>query len=211
MRDSIDELAELFKRFPGIGERQSRRFVYYLIERSDDLRKNLAEKILALGKQVTQCPECFRYFQTDGNELCEICASGSRDESLVMVVEKDADIIAVERSGFLGKYFVFGGLIPIADEKIINHTRLAELEKYLKKKQGQIKELVLGFPMNPSGDFTDQYVRKVLENNFIKKEGAENKNSATFSLASLGRGLSTGTELEYSDPETIKNALKNRA
>ena len=26
----------------------------------------------------------------------------------------------------------------------------------------------------------------------------------------LGRGLSTGTELEYSDTDTIKNALKNR-
>ncbi len=207
MRDSIDELAELFKRFPGIGERQSRRFVYYLIERSDDFRKNLSEKIIALGKQVTQCRECFRFFQTDGNELCEICASGNRDESLVMVVEKDADIIAVERSGFLGKYFVFGGLIPIADEKIINHTRIRELDNYLNKKRGILKELVLGFPMNPSGDFTDQYVRKDIEDKILANRGAGD----TFLLVSLGRGLSTGTELEYSDPETIKNALKNRA
>ena len=29
-------------------------------------------------------------------------------------------------------------------------------------------------------------------------------------ISSLGRGLSTGTELEYSDNETLKNALKNR-
>jgi recombination protein RecR len=204
MRDSIDELAELFKRFPGIGERQARRFVYYLIERNDDFRRSLADKITALSKQVTQCRECFRFFQTDGNDLCEICASGSRDESIVMVVEKDADILAVERSGFLGKYFVFGGLIPIAEEKIIAHTRLRELEQYLNKKRSVLKELVLGFPMNPSGDFTDQYVRKVLEDGIMK-------DGATFNLASLGRGLSTGTELEYSDPETIKNALKNRA
>jgi recombination protein RecR len=207
MRDSIEELSEFFKRFPGIGERQARRFVYFLIERNDEFRKNLAEKILALSKQVTQCRECFRFFQTDGNELCEICASGSRDESLVMVVEKDADIVAVERSGFLGKYFVFGGLIPIADEKIIAHTRLGELENYLKRKSGVIKELVLGFPMNPSGDHTDQYVRKILEEKGTNKAS----NTQQFRLASLGRGLSTGTELEYSDPETIKNALKNRA
>ncbi len=202
MRDSIDELAEFFKRFPGIGERQARRFVYYLIERNDEFRKHLADKILTLGKQVTQCRECFRFFQTDGNELCEICASGTRDEHIVMVVEKDADIIAVERSGFLGKYFVFGGLIPIADEKIIEHTRLRQLENYLNKKKGILRELVLGFPMNPSGDFTDQYVRKILEEGYMKNN---------FRLVSLGRGLSTGTELEYSDPETIKNALKNRA
>lgn len=207
MRDSIDELAELFKRFPGIGERQARRFVYYLIERNDDFRRTLAERITALAKQVTQCRECYRFFQTDGNELCDICASGLRDNSIVMIVEKDADIIAVERSGWNGKYFVFGGLIPIADEKVLARTRLSELENYLNKKKGVLKELVLGFPMNPSGDFTDQYVRKLLEDKVFPNR----TESDTFTLASLGRGLSTGTELEYSDPETIKNALKNRA
>lgn len=207
MRDSIDELAELFKRFPGIGERQARRFVYYLIERNDDFRRSLAEKITALSNQVTQCRECYRFFQTDGNDLCDICASSLRDEHLIMVVEKDADIVAVERSGFTGKYFVFGGLIPIADEKYLAHTRLIELENYLNKKKGILKELVLGFPMNPSGDFTDQYVRKTIEEKILVARSDAEK----FTLASLGRGLSTGTELEYSDPETIKNALKNRA
>ncbi len=205
MRDSIDDLAELFKRFPGIGERQARRFVYFLIERNNDFRRSIADKIISLSKQVTQCRECYRFFQTDGNELCDICASSSRDQSLVMVVEKDADITAVERSGWNGKYFVLGGLIPIADEKVIAHTRLRELENYLNRKRDSIRELILGFPMNPSGDFTDQYVRKVLE----EKTNAINGNA--MSIASLGRGLSTGTELEYSDPETIKNALKNRA
>ena len=202
MRDSIDELAELFKRFPGIGERQAKRFVYYLIERNDDFRKNIADKISALGKQVTQCGECFRFFQTDGNELCDICGSGLRDMHTVMIVEKDADILAVERSGFTGKYFVFGGLIPIVDEKSISRTRLGHLENYLNDKKGTLTELVLGFPMNPSGDHTDQYVRKVLEHVALENN---------FKLVSLGRGLSTGTELEYSDPDTIKNALKNRA
>ncbi|MBP6926307.1 MAG: recombination protein RecR [Candidatus Pacebacteria bacterium] len=207
MRDSIDELAELFKRFPGIGERQARRFVYYLIERNDDFRRTLAERITALAKQVTQCRECFRFFQTDGNELCDICASGLRDNSIVMIVEKDADIIAVERSGWNGKYFVFGGLIPIADEKVLARTRINELENYLNKKKGMLKELVLGFPMNPSGDFTDQYVRKLLEDKVLPNR----KEDDIFTVASLGRGLSTGTELEYSDPETIKNALANRS
>jgi len=36
----------------------------------------------------------------------------------------------------------------------------------------------------------------------IEKQGAK--------ISSLGKGLSTGTELEYSDNDTLKNALKNR-
>ena len=97
----------------------------------------------------------------------------------------------------IGKHF-FKMLIGLVLMGMIGLAGLFLIENYLNKKKGIIKELVLGFPMNPSGDFTDQYVRKVLG----EKE---------FTLASLGRGLSTGTELEYSDPETIKNALKNRA
>ena len=34
--------------------------------------------------------------------------------------------------------------------------------------------------------------------------------SKGFKISHLGKGLSTGTELEYSDTDTIKNALKNR-
>ena len=32
----------------------------------------------------------------------------------------------------------------------------------------------------------------------------------SITVSQLGRGLSTGSELEYADPETIKNALLNR-
>lgn len=200
MKDSIDDLAELFKRLPGIGERQAKRFVYFLIGSDPTFRKNMADKIVELSKEVTQCPDCFRYFQTDGQELCDICSDASRDEGTIMVVEKDADILPVERSDWNGKYFVFGALIPIAEEKIIARTRMHQLKTMLAKKRGSLTELVLGFPMTPAGDHTDQYVRE---------EIVDLMNNTK--LSSLGRGLSTGTELEYSDAETIKNALKNRA
>ena len=205
MADRVEELSSAFARFPGIGPRQARRFVYYLIERDELFRKQLADKILLLSKQVTRCKDCLRYFQTDGNELCEICAASDRDRSQLMVVEKDADILAVERTDFRGIYFVLGGLIPIADEKTIAHTKLRELIVRVSKDR-TIRELILGFPMNPAGDFTDQYVRKIISDENLPPGKIE-----ALHLVSLGRGLSTGTELEYSDPTTIENALRNRA
>jgi len=54
---------------------------------------------------------------------------------------------------------------------------------------------------NPEGENTADFVRKNLEP-LAKK--------FNFNILSLGKGLSLGTELEYSDPETIKSALKNR-
>ena len=64
-----------------------------------------------------------------------------------------------------------------------------------------MEEIILAFSLSPQGDHTDSYVRAELKN------AAEKSN---IKISSLGKGLSTGTELEYSDNDTLKNALKNR-
>jgi recombination protein RecR len=61
-----------------------------------------------------------------------------------------------------------------------------------------LTEIILALPANPEGDLTALEVERIL------KEGTPLR------VTTLGRGLSTGSELEYADPETIKNALSNR-
>ncbi len=202
MRDSLEKLALLFKEFPGVGERQAKRFVLFLIRKSPAFRTELLDRINKLSKEVVQCGECFRYFQADGNPLCDVCASGATDRSMLLVVEKDADIDAVKSAGnYTGFFFVLDGLIPITDEKIIASTHMHDLLRRIDT-SNEIRELILGFPMNAPGDHTDLYVRNTIKDIATKKN---------ISITSLGRGLSTGTELEYIDKDTLKNALKNRA
>ena len=120
-----------------------------------------------------------------------------------MVVEKDSDLESVRKSRvYHGRYFVLGGLVPIVEKNTKNMVRINELVDQIKTqaKLG-LKEIILAFSLNPQGDHTDFYVR-----NQIK----EMTKTHDIKISSLGRGLSTGTELEYSDNDTIKNALKNR-
>jgi recombinational DNA repair protein RecR len=65
-----------------------------------------------------------------------------------------------------------------------------------------LKEIILGFAVNPDGENTARYIEMLLKDSVQK---------FTLVISHLGRGLSTGSELEYADPETIKNALKNRS
>ncbi|MDQ5955292.1 MAG: recombination protein RecR, partial [Patescibacteria group bacterium] len=127
--DPIQKLTALFEKFPGIGPRQARRFVQYLLAEQQGYRGNLADSIRALGAQTTQCKQCFRWFVKlpDKAALCTICANTTRDRSTIFVVEKDADLDNVERSGFRGLYFVLGGAIPLASEEPERHIRLREL------------------------------------------------------------------------------------
>lgn len=200
--DPIDKLTILFEKFPGIGPRQARRFVQYLLAAAPALRSDLAEQIRALGADTAQCKQCYRWFVKDskGASLCNICQSSGRDTSMLFVVEKDADIDNIERSGYRGRYFVLGGTVPLAAEEPARHMRLRELLKRLEK--ADIKEVILGLSATTEGDHTRQILHESL------RTLAETHN---IKISSLGRGLSTGSELEYADPDTIANALSSRS
>ena len=86
--DHIEELARALSRFPGIGPRQGKRFVYYLLAAPADERKKLAELIASLGKDVKQCPDCMRYFNGTSANICNYCTDKTRDNTLLMLVEK---------------------------------------------------------------------------------------------------------------------------
>src|SRR3989344_5867229 len=202
--NAIQKLTEIFTHFPGIGPRQARRFVYYLLTRSPSTMSELAGYISALKNEVSQCLDCRRFFEKRHGkaELCDICADGNRDRSILMLVQRDIDLESVERNGvFNGTYFVLGGSVPIVEKEPEKRIRVQELEEKMEKSKDLIKEVILGVNANPEGENTAEFVIKSLE-----KLSAENK----IKISHLGKGLSTGTELEYTDPETLKNALKNR-
>lgn len=200
--DIIEKLTEIFKEFPGIGERQAGRFVYFLMSRNVSYTDNLSKLVTELKKEVAQCKECFRFFISKNNaNVCEICANTNVDASLIMVIEKDSDLESMKKSRIYdGKYFVLGGLVPIVEKTTKSRVRVEELKNKLTKEDA-IKEVILAFSLSPQGDHTDIYVREQI------KSIAEKNN---IKISSLGKGLSTGTELEYSDNDTLKNALKNR-
>lgn len=201
--DTIDKLTEIFKEFPGIGERQARRFVYFLMSRNGEYANNLAKTVLDIKKEATQCKECFRFFlmNKSENRTCNICDNSNTDASTLMIVEKDSDFESVRKSKvYNGKYFILGGLVPIVEKNTKSFVRINELVEKIKKSEN-LKEIILAFSLSPQGDHTDFYVRNQLK---------ETVDSLGLKISSLGRGLSTGTELEYSDNDTLKYALKNR-
>lgn len=201
--DIIDKLSEIFKEFPGIGERQAKRFVYFLMSRNPSYAENLSKLVLELKKDVAQCKECFRFFilNSKGDKTCEICANVNIDSSTLMIIEKDSDLESIKKSGiYHGKYFILGGLVPIVEKTTKSRVRIEELKKKISG-SGNLEEVILAFSVSPQGNHTDQYVREQI------KETADKLN---IKISSLGKGLSTGTELEYSDNDTLKNALKNR-
>lgn len=205
MLDSINHLTTLFTRFPGIGPRQAQRFVQFLL-RNPATRRELIGAVQSLAGSVHQCTQCMRYSvqgrSTLGRHICSICENPERDAKYLAIVASDVDFSALERSHiFRGFYFILGGTISLASEKTSGLHIKQLLDSIPARIKSGLKEIILAFPANPEGDITSVHLREKLAG--IAKEHA-------LSITALGRGLSTGSELEYADPDTIKSALENR-
>lgn len=120
-----------------------------------------------------------------------------------MIVSNDVDFENIEKTRFFnGYYFMLGGSVPILEKNPEKRIRQKELLEVVEKRSKDgLKEIIIALNYNPEGENTLTYLSEIL------KPLADKNN---LKISTLGRGLSTGTELEYSDTETIKNALKNR-
>jgi recombination protein RecR len=199
---AVEKLANYFQTFPGIGPRQARRFVYFLLRQDKAAVKEIAGLIAKLQDTISECALCHRLYEADGYaEVCDICGSQSRETTLLMVIEKDADLEAFEKSGiYKGRYFVLGGTLPLLETMPVK-LRTDALMRHVKERGPELREIIIATGAHPEGELTADHVRSLLE---------DTARAHDIKITLLGRGLSTGTELEYSDKETLRNALLNR-
>lgn len=204
-----DRLTELFMKFPGIGPKQARRFVYFLLKEHFSYKENLIKALDELKWTGKQCEVCFRYFgdkdKDETKKKCEICSSTNRDSKFLMIVEKELDIDAIEKtSSYNGVYFVLGGLVPPLTEKPSELIRIKELTGRIYNSlnsENKIEEIIFALPVTDYGDTTTEYVEKT-----VRQIVGIDK----VKLSHLARGLSSGLEIEYVDKNTFKSAFDFR-
>lgn len=206
--NATDRLAELFMRFPGIGPKQAKRFVYYLLREHSHFKEQLIKALEELKFTGKQCEMCFRYFGDKNPERmrtkCDICADESRTQTELMILEKELDMDAIEKTGsYNGLYFILGGLVPPLADKPSELIRIRELTSRIHAglETEAIKELIFALPVTDYGDTTTEYVERTVK----QIVGIEK-----VKLSKLARGLSSGLELEYVDKNTFSSAFERR-
>ncbi len=206
--NATDRLAELFMRFPGIGPKQAKRFVYYLLREHSHFKEQLIKALEELKFTGKQCEMCFRYFgdknPNSTKTMCSICEDETRDRSILMVLEKELDMDAIEKTGsYTGLYFILGNLVPPLTEKPSEIIRIRELTLRIHStlEKNELKEIIFALPVTDYGDTTKEYVEKTIKQ-IVGIEKAK--------LSNLARGLSSGLELEYVDRNTFASAFEHR-
>jgi len=191
----IRKLIDLFSKFPTVGPRTAARFVFYLLGVPKEGIRELTSAVSNLREKVKLCNFCFKSFEGEG-ELCEICRDPRRDKSLICVVEKEIDMIPIEKTKkYQGLYFILGGTISTLKKEDIKKIKAEELLERTKKPE--VKEVILALNPTTEGEATLLYLERLLKP--LNKK-----------ITRLGRGLPLGAELEYADEETLGSALEGR-
>ncbi len=189
----LAKLIEQFERMPGIGRKSAQRIAYYMLSLSSDEAKTFADTILLAHEKIRHCSVCCDL--TD-REICSICSNGSRDKSIICVVEDSRDVAAVERTHeYTGVYHVLHGVISpmnnIGPEDITVKDLIARLGS------DEVKEVIMATNPTVEGEATAMYLSRL-----IKPLG--------LSVTRLAYGVPVGADLEYADEVTLMRALEGR-
>jgi recombination protein RecR len=224
MNNTKDSLINDFQRLPGIGPKQAERFAYYLMKQNKAFIESLSKNILNIKLNSSQCTECFSFFANNINKttICNICADESRNKSIMLIVEKELDVNAIEKtSEYNGVYFVTGGKLPFLVDDPREYIRIRELVDIIRKKldvddsenlekneesgnkkeSKKLKEIIFALPANDEGDNQVEYIKKTI-NQIVGMQDVK--------ISILARGVSTGLEMEYIDHDTFKSAFSFR-
>jgi recombination protein RecR len=190
-----DELAEL----PSIGPRQAIRLAFFLVSQKKEHIATLAASIDNL-RNIKTCERCF-FIHQNPDELCDICRNPNRNQRVIMVVEKETDLVSLENTNkFVGRYFIVGEITKTGLLEDWQKARLASLKAYIQNNlpEKQADELIFAFNPTSLGDLQTSLLTKELAPYAHKK-------------SRLGRGLPTGGEIEFADDETLGSALERRS
>ncbi len=190
---SIQNLIIEFNKLPGIGNKTSQRFVFYLLKQPKSEIVKLGNALEHLKDEIKYCDICHCF--TEKNP-CPICADSGRDKSVLSVVSETSEMAVFENMGeYKGLYHILGGTINTLDgitPDMLNVRSLAD-----RVKNGNFSEIILAFNSDIEGETTVMYLKKILEPFKIK-------------ITRLARGLPMGSDIEYADEITLSNAFKGR-
>lgn len=189
----LSQLMAALRCLPGVGPKSAQRMALHLLERDRDGAGRLVETLRLALERIGHCRLCRDLSETD---LCTLCASSSRDPSLLCVIETPADVLAVEQAtSFQGRYFVLMGHLSPLDGIGPAELGLDVLEARLD--EGEIREIILATNPTVEGEATAYYIGELARERSIR-------------ATRIAHGVPLGGELESVDGGTLAHAFAGR-
>mgnify|MGYP002525037337 CR=1 FL=1 len=195
MRDQglLSVLIQALCCLPGVGPKSAQRMAFHLLQQDKDGAGHLAQTLLQAIDKIGHCQQCRTLTEQD---ICNICASPSRDDSLLCIVETPADVWVVDQAAiFKGRYFVLHGCLSPLDGIGPEEIGMDQLEQRLAN--GGTEEIILATNATVEGEATAHFIAEMAGRHQIK-------------TTRIAYGVPMGGELEFIDSGTLSHAFNGR-
>ena len=190
---ALEALIDQFARLPGVGRKSAQRLAFYVMNLPEGEANAFADAIIKARENVHVCPKCQNL--TDA-ELCHLCTSTRRDNSVICVVADPKDVLAIERAReFNGLYHVLHGVISPLNHVGPDDVKITELVNRVAK--GDVSEIIMATNPDTEGEATAMYIARLLKPFGVR-------------VTRLAYGVPVGSYLEHADDATLLRALEGR-
>ncbi len=189
----LDALIGELARLPGIGHKSASRIAFHVLKMGDDETARLLSAIRDLKKNIATCTECGGI--SDG-DICAICASPSRDRSVICAVEEQKDVLTIEKTGgYRGLYHVLGGVLSPLDGIGPDELSIDRLMERCRNEN--VREVIIATNPTIEGDATALYLSRLL-----KDIGVD--------AMRIAHGVPVGSDLDFTDSATLIRSIQSR-
>ena len=196
--EPVTKLIDELKRLPGIGHKSAQRLAFHIMRAPENDLERLTSAIREVKQRIIQCSICNNLTDIDP---CRICASPTRDHSVICVVEEPHSLVAVEKTrSFKGVYHVLHGSLSPIRHIGPNELQLANLLPRLKPENNEglvVTEVILATNPTTEGEATANYISRLLKPLGLR-------------VTRIAKGMPVGSDLEYVGEVTMDKALANR-
>jgi recombination protein RecR len=185
----IDEL----KKLPGIGSKSAQRLAFHILRSSDEDAEALAVAVRDVKASLRLCSICNNITDVDP---CVYCASPTRNQRLVCVVEEPTNIAAIEKTKhFNGAYHVLHGSLSPLHGVGPEQLRISNLVRRVES--GEVDEIIIATNPTVEGEATATYLSQQL-----RRQGLR--------ITRIAMGVPVGSDIEYTDEITMLKAMEGR-
>ncbi len=189
---SLENLIEQLQKLPTIGPKTAQRLALHLLKAPESQAQALAEAIVQARDTVRPCSQCGYLTETDP---CVICRDLSRDRALLCVAEEASDVMAIERSGYRGRYYVINKEFKLMGDRSLEDLDFTPLLSQISS--GEVRELILALNPDIDGEVLSRYIASLASSYPVR-------------ITRLAHGLPVGGDIEYTDEITLRKAIEGR-
>ena len=191
--EPMARLIEELRKLPGVGSKTAQRYAFHILRSSDDDAAALADAVQGLKASLRLCSICNNITDVDP---CAYCASPTRNQRLVCVVEEPTNIEAVERTrGYNGVYHVLHGTLSplhgVGPDQLRTSSLTARVER------GDIDEIIVATSPTLEGEATANWLASALRSFPVR-------------ITRIATGVPAGSDIEYADEVTMARAIEGR-